>query len=59
MRLSEAAVREGLNLDGLVGITLEEDDELREHIKDVEGADHSVKASLLGFYLYAKWVNES
>ncbi len=59
MSLAGAAVNEGLNLDGLIELILAEDHELREHIVGVDGADHSVKASLLGFYLYAKWVNRS
>jgi len=56
MRLAERIVDEGMRLDDLVALTMKEDQELADHIKGVEGADHSLKASLLGFYLYAKWV---
>ena len=56
MGLAERIVNDGLRLDALVKLAIQEDQELVDHIKGVEGADHSVKASLLGFYLYAKWV---
>ncbi|MCW4012102.1 MAG: MBL fold metallo-hydrolase [Candidatus Bathyarchaeota archaeon] len=56
MRLAEKIVDDGMRLDDLVALTMREDHELKDHIKGVEGADHSVKPSLLGFYLYAKWV---
>ena len=56
MRLAERIVDESMRLDDLVELTMQEDHELADHIQGVEGADHSVKASLLGFYLYAKWV---
>jgi len=58
MRFAEIIVEDGLRLDDLMNITIQEDQELADHIKGVEGADHSVKASLLGFYLYAKWVKK-
>jgi len=56
MRLAKRIVDESMRLDDLVELTMQEDHELADHIQGVEGADHSVKASLLGFYLYAKWV---
>jgi hypothetical protein len=56
MRLAERIVDDGLRLDDLMRLVIREDQELVDHIKGIEGAEHSVKASLLGFYLYAKWV---
>lgn len=56
MRLSEEIIDDGLRLDDLVGLVMREDHELASHIIGIDGANHSVKASLLGFYMYAKWV---
>jgi glyoxylase-like metal-dependent hydrolase (beta-lactamase superfamily II) len=56
MMLAERIDDDGLRLDDLVKLAIQEDQELADQIEGVEGADHSVKASLLGFYLYAKWV---
>lgn len=50
------AVDEKMKLDNLVDLVLIEDEGLIESVKMGEGANHSIKASLLGFYLYAKWM---
>jgi glyoxylase-like metal-dependent hydrolase (beta-lactamase superfamily II) len=55
-RLALKAVDEKMKLDNLVDLVLIEDEELIESVKMGEGANHSIKASLLGFYLYAKWM---
>lgn len=57
-KLADKGVEEGLKLDGIMEMVLDEDQELSDHINGVEGAKHSVKASILGFYMYAKWVND-
>jgi hypothetical protein len=56
MRLSEEIINDGKCLDDLVGLVMRKDHELASHIIGVDSADHSVKASLLGFYMYAKWM---
>jgi glyoxylase-like metal-dependent hydrolase (beta-lactamase superfamily II) len=54
-RLSIQAAREGMDLDEFRSLVLEEENELKDLIKEPHSPERSLEGGLLGFYMYGKW----
>jgi glyoxylase-like metal-dependent hydrolase (beta-lactamase superfamily II) len=57
IRLAEKTIDEGMSLDDLVELVMAEDTPLTESMNVGDDAVSSLKSSLLGFYMYARWVH--
>lgn len=57
-KLSVEAAKESYSLDRFAELILEEDYELREHLKNTGSLVDAIKGSVLGFWMYGKWVLE-
>lgn len=54
-KLALQAVDEGLDLDDLTMMVIEEEDGLAEHVNEASSPERSIRGSLLGFHMYGKW----